>query len=160
MHSNHDMLTARSLLRWGRLLTVVLAIIAGLLGMHVIGGAQASPLSPASMNSAVAAPAATTQSAAESAHAMPSGDTVAGQGLPSQEGLPAACSCTPSGCDATMAMHGGCVPTFGPTVLSVPLPGIHTQLAAPAVFAATPGHKSVDRAPDPPSLNQLSISRT
>ncbi|WP_411804891.1 DUF6153 family protein [Arthrobacter sp. LAPM80] len=136
MRSCHDVSTTGSLLRWGGLLSVVLAIVTGLLGMHMIGGAQAAPVIAVSMSVPALPPALTAQSAAESAHAMP------------------------SGCEATMAMHGACVPSIGPAVLSVPPPVISTQLAAPAVFAPAPGHKSGDRAPDPPSLNQLSISRT
>ncbi|GAA4659940.1 DUF6153 family protein [Arthrobacter cryoconiti] len=152
MRSRHIVPTVGSLLRWGGLLAVVLAVVGGILGMHVIGGAQAAPMTAASMSGAVEAPVVATPPVTGSVHAMPADGVVAGPGGPSQVGPLTVCGC--------MAMHGACVPSLGAAVLSVPLPSGSTQLSSPAVLTAMPGHKSSDRFPDPPSLNQLSISRT
>lgn len=160
MHSNVNVKTAGSLMRWGGLFAVVLAIVVGILSMHVIVGMPAATMNPTSMSSTVVAPANTAHHASGIAHALPGDGTGGGHVATEPTRTLALCDCMPSGCAASMAMHGGCIPSIGPAVLSVPLPGIHTQLAAPAVFSATPGHKSSGRVPDPPSLNQLSISRT
>lgn len=157
MRSHHSSLTAGSLLRWGGLLAVVFALALGILGMHVIGGVQAASMTPAAMHSTVAAPAAAALERPVSTHAHGMAEA---HSVPSQPGPLAACGCMPSGCAPSMAMHGACVPSVGVAVLSVPVPGTSTQLAAPAVYTAVPGHKSSGRVPDPPSLNQLSISRT
>ncbi|MCU6482189.1 DUF6153 family protein [Arthrobacter sp. A2-55] len=159
----------RSLLYWGGVFAVVIAVVGGILGMHVIGGAQAAPVAPTAMTSTVstltpAMPEMTSNHPGPSpmalSHGLPVADVVVGPAGPGRQGTQALCGCLPAGCGATMAMHGACVPTIGPAVLSVPLPGMVTQVHAGTASLSAPGPSSGDRVPDPPSLNQLSISRT
>ena len=165
MRSRHDLPTAGSLMCWSGLLAVVLAIAGGILGMHVIGGAQTGAMTPANVSSAVATAGATATATPVSArpapsHALPAGDLAVGPAMPSHQGNPVGCGCSAAGCDASMAMHGACVPSFGPAVLSIPLPGTLSHFSTGTAVVVVPGYKSGDRVPDPPSLNQLSISRT
>ncbi|MCQ9164157.1 hypothetical protein [Arthrobacter sp. STN4] len=165
MRSSYHLPSVGSLLRWGGLLAVVLAIVGGILGMHVIGGAPAGAMTPATVSSAVATAgvsATVSPLAAHPApsHALPAGDLTVGPAKPGHQGSPVVCGCSPAGCDASMAMHGACVPSFGPAVLSVPLPGTLSHFSTGTAYVLIPGYKSGDRVPDPPSLTQLSISRT
>ncbi len=133
----------RSMLRWGRLLIVVLGITGGILGMHVIGGTPAASMAPAAMTTSAA-----------SVHAV----KVAVPEEPVEQ-VPVICSCSP-GCPGSMAMDGSCVPTFGPAGIMVPVPQTVTYLYGDIVSKRTPPLTAVERIPDGPSLNQLSISRT
>lgn len=165
MRSSRDLPAAGSLLRWGGLLAVVLAVVGGILGMHVIGSAQAGAMTPATVSSAVATAGVSSTVAPMAAHpgpshALPAADLAVGPAMPDHQRSPVVCGCSPSGCAPSMAMHGACVPSFGPAVLSVPLPGILGHLSTGTAFVLISGHKSGDRVPDPPSLTQLSISRT
>ena len=151
--------TAGSFVRWGGLLAVVLAIIGGLMGMHVLNGAPAVSASSSSMSAAMVTHGMTghsstpVHSVAETAH------TASAASLGHVNAVPD-CGCTLDGCAAAMAMHGDCTPTLSSPVLHVPLPGTLCTHAAGTSFAVVPGHKSSDRIPDPPSLEKLSISRT
>lgn len=148
-------------LRWGRLAVVVLAIIGGILGMHVISSMPTAPTNPTGMVGAATAPQVMIQPAPNNPHTAHTEGTAAG-GItvldPTEHAL--LCGCSPTACPASMDMHQGCVPMFGSAVVSVPLPGTLTYLAPGAAFLAASSYTPAHRSPDPPSLTQLSISRT
>lgn len=159
MRMSINLPTAWSLLRWGGLLAVVLAIIGGLVGMHVVNGAPAVSTAPSGMSAAMMAPGLTEQSSTHVHSAAESGHSTGASALGQVNDVPE-CGCTPDGCAASMAMHGDCTPTVSSAVLNLPLPGTLTTHGHGTGFAVVPGHKSSDRIPDPPSLEKLSISRT
>lgn len=159
MRFPHNSPTAGSFLRWAGLLAVVLAIIGGLMGMHVLNGAPAVSTAPSGMSAAMMTHGMAEQSsthvqdAAETAHAASAAALGHVNAVPD-------CGCSPDGCAAAMAVHGDCTPTVSSSVLHVPLPGTLSTHTAGTTFVVVPGHKSSDRIPDPPSLEKLSISRT
>ncbi|MHA7306846.1 hypothetical protein ACX80E_16645 [Arthrobacter sp. TMN-49] len=151
--------TAGALLRWAGLLAVVLAIIGGILGMHVVNGAPAVSAEPSGMSVAMMAQGMTKHSSTPVHHAAESGHSPSAAALEQVNAVPE-CGCSPDGCAASMAMHGDCTPIVSSPVLNLPLPGTLTTCAPGTGFAVAPGNKAADRIPDPPSLEKLSISRT
>ncbi len=161
MRIRHELLAMRPSLRWSRLVLIALCLISGILGMHVISSMPTGSMAPACMVSVGTASNMMTQPApvaTQDGHHVDMATGGASMLEPSQSGV--LCECSPTACHASMDMHQGCVPLPGSTVVNVSLPGTLTYLAAGAAFLATPGYKSADRSPDPPSLTQLSISRT
>ncbi|WP_125610017.1 hypothetical protein [Specibacter cremeus] len=165
MLPRHIVPRALPIVRWGVLAAVVLGIIGGILGMHVLGGAQAAPMAPTAMSGVVS----TTGSLVEStpvaghtvaAHAVSPDSATAGPATPDRTGGPTVCGCAPSGCGASMAMHGTCVPVPGSAALTIPIPDVLGLASTDTPLTSASGPKSLDRVPDAPSLNQLSISRT
>lgn len=153
MRITFDLPTAGVLLRWGGLLAVVLAIIGGLVGMHVVAGG-----SPATTSMSMGSPAA-------SNHVMPDGDHLADAVVTHSAAhnpapIKAAFNCPATENTAGMAMPSGCTPTLSSTALTIPLPGTLTQFAPGAAFLPALRHTAADRSLDPPSLEQLSINRT
>ncbi|MBG0740414.1 hypothetical protein IV500_13585 [Paeniglutamicibacter antarcticus] len=143
----------RSMLRWGRLLIVVLGITGGILGMHVIGGAPPESMAPAAMTTPTATAKAVTY-----VGAAPQETVVSIPNAPGEQ-APDICSCS-SGCPGSMAMDDACVPTFGPAGVIVPAPQTVTHRYGDIVSGRTPARTAVERIPDGPSLRQLSVSRT
>ncbi|MGY2747754.1 hypothetical protein [Arthrobacter sp. UYCu723] len=139
-------------LRRASLLAGMLAIIAGILGMHIMSGSQSMPVSAAS-------PAMTM---AHDVRASAACTTVAGpavQGTPVAVSLPGlSCAGTP-GCATMSAMDAACVPFPGTALLAAPLPG---DTLMPAANAANPSTESAPYAylPGGPSPCDLCISRT
>ena len=165
------------LLRWIGLLTLAVAIVAGFLGMHMMGGAQASPMAPAhssSMSSvttslATGTPATTTPATTAvvpaDAHraasaAMSIADHPAVSAVPNHLGNTAVCGCSPSGCEMPMASHGSCIPAAGAGTPAAPQPGLVPDPSAGPAPSEHSAYKFAGRLLDPPSLTQLSISRT
>lgn len=156
-----------TLLHWGGLLTLVLAIIGGILGMHVLAGAQAGTIGPAHTMSASSGTTAeaTVAAAPAAAHPTaspvpPSVDHAASSAVSGHQGSMAVCGCSPSACDMSMASHGACVPFAGSATPAAPQPGL---VPDPATGPITMGHakpKPADLFSNAPSLTQLSISRT
>ena len=145
-------------------LAVVLAIVGGLLGMHVIGAVPAMSMEPSEVTSTDATTTALMHTAAPR-HTMsptspPAGQPAAHMFMPDQQGGPMDCGGSPSEGHASMNGHGTCVPSFGSDILSLPLPGVLTGMQTGTAFTSVPGPKSKGRVPDPPSLTQLSIIRT
>ncbi|WP_218714137.1 DUF6153 family protein [Arthrobacter sp. BF1] len=154
-----QMLSMGPSLRWGSLVVVVLAIIGGIFGMHVINSMPAGSMTPGGMVSAATSPQVTIQP--NDPHTGLTEDmTVGGTTALDTTGHELLCGCSPAACPASMDMHQGCVPMFGSAVVSVPLPGTLTYLAPGAAFLAASSYTPAHRSPDPPSLTQLSISRT
>ena len=153
MRMIHDLPTKEVLLRWCGSLAVVFAIIGGLLCMHIVAGGS------------LAAPQLGMESPAASSLVMPDGDHVADAVVTHSAAhrptpVNASFNCPATEHTADMSVLGGCTPAVGSTALSVPLPGTLTHLGPSAAFLLEPKHKAEDRALDPPSLEQLSISRT
>lgn len=153
MRMIHDLPAAGVLLRWGGFLAVVIAIIGGILSIHIVasGSMTATQMS--------------TESAAASSHVNLDGDNfadtaVAHSALHSPTAVRAALNCPATEHTANMSIHSDCTPAIGSASVSVPLPGTLTHLGPGAAFLHAPIHEAADRPLDPPSLKQLSISRT
>ncbi len=158
----------RSILRWGRLLIVVLGITGGLLGMHVIGGTPAESMAPAAMTTSAATANAVTSALSSDSSLAATPSTPIGVAPPESvvsvpnapvEQVPVICGCSPV-CPGSMAMDDACIPTFGPAGIIVPAPQTVTHLYGDIVSGRTPALTAVERIPDGPSLSQLSVSRT
>jgi hypothetical protein len=149
--------SASAVLRWAVLLAGVLAIIAGIFGMHIMTGSHSMPMS-----------------AAGSTTTTPYPDPVRVDGLPGQTATPASVpvhspavshrigvsSCLdPSPCPEMSPMDQPCIPAPANTSLDAPLPGttvfvFHNGSAAEQCAAAY-GYLPVSRSPV-----ELCISRT
>ncbi|MCZ9880190.1 hypothetical protein [Arthrobacter sp. B2a2-09] len=149
--------TISSFLRWAGLVLGMLAIIAGILGMHVMTGSH-------TMHAAAAAGAG---AGAGMAHTAEPGD--AGHShLGAPGAVPAAAtpgntdtaSCPdPGPCPSAASMGGVCIPAPGPAPLAAPPPG-----SAPFALQPGPGLSvtfgGYPYRPGSPSPGELSISRT
>ncbi len=156
----NELLAMRPSLRGSRLVVVVLALIGGILGMHVMGMSVGS-MTPASIVGAGTASSTMTESMPITTHDEPVDGTVAGGvTVLNHHEHGTVCGCSITACPASMDMHQGCVPLAGSAVVSVPLPYTFAHQGPGAIYLAAPAYKSADRTPDPPSLTQLSISRT
>ena len=153
------LITAGALLRWGRLLAVVLAIVGGIIGMHVLNAPPAVSAAPSGMSAAMVGQDMTKHSSTPAHLAAESGHSTSVSALGQVNAVPE-CGCSPDGCAASMAMHSDCTPTLSSPALNLPLPRTLTTHAPGTGYAVVPGHKSSDRIPDPPALEKLSISRT
>ncbi|MDJ0313164.1 hypothetical protein [Arthrobacter sp. H35-D1] len=173
MHARSFLPLQGTLLRWGGLLILMLVLVVGLLGMHVIGSGQtAASSAPVYASSAGATeitanmtavdPAAAIPVAAHSAAtpALTASDHVQASAVPDYQGSNAVCGCAPSGCDTSMASHGACIPAAGAATPAAPPPGL---VPDPAAGPTETGHakpKPADLVFNAPSLTQLCISRT
>ncbi|MCC9066762.1 hypothetical protein [Arthrobacter cryoconiti] len=163
---------------WAGLLTLSLVIMAGLLGMHMIGGAQAASMSPMAQASPMA-PMAQASPMAPMAQASPASSmapasqahraTQPAMSIADHAKVPDAsnhldsatvCACSPSGCEMLMASHGSCIPAVGAATPAAPQPGLAPDPSAGPTSSDRAGYKFIGRLLDPPSLTQLSISRT
>ncbi|MBT2520069.1 DUF6153 family protein [Arthrobacter sp. ISL-28] len=146
---------ATAFLRHAGLLAAVLAVIAGIFGMHVITGTHAMHSPAATGGTAHAAPSGD--------HGHPAPETVRDHLAPAAQGTASvqAENCSGSGGGASMqTMTAACTPSAKTGSLTAPLPGT-------AVFAI--GSKTGDAAkaiecwsylPGSPTPGELSISRT
>lgn len=147
-------------------LAVVMAIIGGLLGMHVMGGFHAPTQVTAPTADTAPTHAPTLHTVTPSHHgyssALPSDPPAATATViaPVHHGGPISCGGSSPDGQVSMGDHDTCVPSFGPGLPIVPLPGILTWAHPGTAFTSAPGPKSRGRVPDPPSLTQLSIIRT
>ncbi|MCV9996222.1 DUF6153 family protein [Paeniglutamicibacter sp. ZC-3] len=145
------------------LVAMVLAIVAGLLGMHVLGGIQVTAMESASMPSPASTTSPTVQSTvpnhAATTGILPATPLGADAILPAPQGMPMGCGGFPSD-GHSMDSHEICVPAFGPELPNLPPPRILAWTPTVTAFTSAPGPKSGGRIPDPPSLAELSILRT
>jgi hypothetical protein len=163
-----------ALLRRASLLATLLAIVAGLLGMHVLAGSHGvhdMAVAAASADGSVAdqrttATAGHASDAGHGGHGSHQAAAMVGPAkavpAPAAEntaGQPPSCSCQ-GNCSEMAAAHGSCVPAPGGASLAAPLPGTVAfavpdpsagRLQAVAAYAYVPGS---------PSPGDLSISRT
>jgi hypothetical protein len=143
-------------LRHAVLLAGILAIIAGILGMHVMSGSHSMPTAASGAEAVmlqVQGPAA-----GHSGHAA--GTAVPGASEAMGAAAVPGCGCAdPDGCATMSAMGTVCTPSLGNASLAAPAPGT-TPLAALDVGAATAATNSYSYLPGSPSPGELSISRT
>lgn len=158
MRISKDLSIVGAFLRWGGLITVVLAIMGGILGMHVVNGTPAAPMGHSGTSVAVVADGMASQTA--DGHLASSTDHFPDAEVLGHPYSAPACGCSPTDCTSSMAMHEDCTPNLSSTMLNVPLPGLLSTQAAGTAFVPVPGYKAADRIPEPPSLKKLSISRT
>lgn len=146
------------LLRAG-LLTAVLAVIAGIFGMHIMTGAHAMPASPG------AAPAHTQTLAGHSSDAAAPA-SLSGSATPDVSAVPVAkpgaatstCGET-RGCPSMSAMDAPCALSPANTSLTAPLPAT-TPFRAPDSAGAVVTSTGYSYLPESPSPGDLCISRT
>jgi hypothetical protein len=147
---------ATAFLRRGALLAGLLAIVAGILGMHIMTGTHAMP-------------AAATGHDTGALHAMPApehpnhvADITAVTGTTAAPGIthaPGPSCADTGGCTMISAMGGNCVPSPGTTTLAAPPPGTTPLPSSRGPITGLPdtGYGFIPRSPSP---GQLSISRT
>lgn len=156
-----------SFLHWIRLVVTVIAVVGGLLGMHVMGGAQTAPM--ATPGASVAAAAPVQDQAASARHvsriAPPAATTVrpetsmAAAELPKLPVSSQICGCHHS-CSSSMAMDRHCNPSFGVPGITAPVPPLETEAVSQFAGTQTGNFVVHHHHPDGPSLERLSISRT
>jgi hypothetical protein len=150
---------ASMFLRRAGLFSLVLALIAGIFGMHVMNGhhimhgpaiaIRAAESAGHSHPAGAAAHGATAGAAHGAAHAA------AGQDISAEPG------CPDGDCCGTQAMTVSCIPSGKTDTLTAPMPGM-AVVGAAFVRAGPAGQVSGRSAhkPDTPSPGELSISRT
>lgn len=159
MRMPSNMPTLGSFLRWGAMIALAFAVIGGIFGMHVMGGADVSSMaSPSMMNASTETVSVKTSPVSE--HPVTEGNAMHSSAAHAPSTAPAACGCSSTGCEPSMDMHQSCIPSLATTAVNLPLPAAFTLPWAESAFLVVAGHKSSGRVPDPPSLNQLSVSRT
>ena len=153
------MTAARSIasmfLRRAGLFSLVLALIAGIFGMHVMNGHHIMH-GPASAMT-VAESAGHSHPAGGAAHGVTAGAAHAAAGVE----ISAAPGCPDGDCSGTQAMTVSCTPSGKTDTLAVPVPG--TAAVGAALVRAGPAGQVSGRSayrPDTPSPCELSISRT
>ncbi|WP_043471860.1 hypothetical protein [Arthrobacter sp. Rue61a] len=152
---------AGSALLTATLLAAVLAIITGILGMHVMTGthsAHSSATIPGDLP-ALAAPAPVTSTHA--GHQPTSSGSGSLQELPATNGpaSPAQCSCS-GNCSSEHSMSAACTPSTAASVLAAPVPAETPSLAAQSQASTTRVWNQWPYRPGSPSPGELSISRT
>lgn len=152
--------TAPALLRRTGLLAGILAVLAGILGMHVLTGTH-SMHSPAALTAAASGATGAAAGHGHAAHgaAATSPTHVASGGHDVASISVEPCSCSDS-CASTHTMTVSCTPSGKTGSLSVPLPGtavfdVASNARAPGALPATYSYL-----PGSPSPGELSISRT
>nr|WP_283810508.1 DUF6153 family protein [Arthrobacter sp. C9C5] len=132
------------------MLAGILAVLAGLLGMHVLAGTHGAHAS-----------AAYTQTAPASDHAA-SGHAASDHTGPAthhETPTPASCVCG-GGCGEQHAAHTSCTPAPSGASLSAPLPGTTLLAVQPRSAAEVDQLPAYSYLPTTPTPNELSISRT
>lgn len=159
MRMPSNMSTLGSFLRWGAMIALAFAVIGGLFGMHVMGGTDVSSMtSPSMMNASTETASVNTTPVSD--HPVSEGNATHSSAAHVPSTTPTACGCSSTGCEPSMDMHQSCIPSLATAVVTLPLPDAFTLPSSESAFLVVAGHKSSGRVPDPPSLNQLSISRT
>ena len=175
---------AAAWLRHAVLLAALLAVIAGLLGMHILSGShgmhsQAPPSGTTGHTAAEhpAAPAPAPAHDTNSGHNTHSGhqagataeadspapprvaDVIPASVTVGGTGVPPSCVCQ-DGCAEKPAMHVGCTPSPAGATLSAPQPGAALPAARPWTAGRADLPPGYAYRPGTPSPNDLSISRT
>ncbi|MCM0616567.1 hypothetical protein [Paenarthrobacter sp. TYUT067] len=154
---------AGSALLTATLLAAVLAIIAGILGMHVMTGthsARSAAAVPADMT-ATAAQAAAGNPSGHGGHQPPSSGATATEELSTSHGAvsPAQCSCS-GNCSSEHSMTAACIPSAAAGVLAAPVPTEAPSITAPTLDSTFAVWNLWSYRPGGPSPGELSISRT
>ena len=149
---------AMAFLRRASLLAGMLAIIAGILGMHIMTGTHSTPASatgPGMDMAQVMQPPAT----GHTAHATGAASATDSSPAPGTTSTPGHSCADPGGCAVMSAMDASCIPSPGNTSLAAPLPGSTPFAAYDDADAPTPA-ATYSYLPESPSPGQLCISRT
>ncbi|QDG87090.1 hypothetical protein [Pseudarthrobacter sp. NIBRBAC000502770] len=149
---------AAAFLRRASLLAGLLAIIAGIFGMHVMTGPHSMPASTAVQGvemQHVMQPPATTHSS----HAPSATPVIDSSPLPDTRSMPGPSCADLGGCAMMASMDASCIPSPGNTSLAAPLPGQTPFAAHNDADAPTPA-SAYSYLPGSPSPGQLCISRT
>ena len=138
-------------LRRASLFLLVLGVIAGIFGMHVVMGSHTAHSAP------------TTQ--ASTLHSDHHGHSTAGSQAASTLHHPLASSidaesCSSGSCSCAQSTAEHCIPSLKPGSLIAPLPGSGVAGLADGLRAPLESPSTWSYAPPRPSLSQLSISRT
>lgn len=163
---------AAGLRRFG-LLALVLAVLAGLLGMHVFVGAHGAHASATpSATGAQAVPADAAASAHSTSVHSTSVHSAAGHSAAAQMASghsrpavhhetsgPPSCGCG-GACGEQQTAHTSCMPAPSGTSLSAPTPGTTLLAVQPRITTATRPASAYSYLPATPTPNELSISRT
>ncbi|WP_427007720.1 DUF6153 family protein [Pseudarthrobacter sp. H2] len=144
---------AVAFLKWAALLAGMLAIIAGILGMHIMTGSPGMPASAAGHGAAMP------QVMQPSAEVKPAPGPAAVQGIPGAASLSGRSCADKGGCATMSAMDAVCIPSPGNASLAAPLPGT-TPLPADDATRSSSGFTTYAYLPGSPSPGQLCISRT
>ena len=143
----------RLFLRAG-LLTAVLALIAGLLGMHIMFGPHSLHAPVMTTVAAAAVPAA----GDAAAHA---GHTGTAPSVSGDTGMAPLVQCSCSGnCSTAHVAGGSCIPSVGTGGLAAPLRDSTTTAPSTFQFQAESSGTLWSYRPGSPSPGELSISRT
>ncbi|MBT2588379.1 hypothetical protein [Arthrobacter sp. ISL-95] len=155
---------ARSALLTASLLATVLAIIAGILGMHVMTGTHSAHssaiVSAGTQDTTGHAPSVS--EAAGHAHHMPAPpEPAASQELFTLDGAasPAQCSCS-GNCSSQHSMSASCIPTVATGGLAAPVPDDSVSITAESAAFIITARVPWSYRPGSPSPGDLSISRT
>lgn len=147
---------AASFLRRASLLTGMLAIIAGILGMHIMAGSHGMPAAATNPGTDTAQNGQPSVAVTAEPGGAAAQSTPAPQAPPSMSGP----SCADAGVCATMStMDAVCIPSPGKPPLTIPLPGV-TPFAATVPPTLPAGFSPYAYLPGSPSPGDLCISRT
>jgi hypothetical protein len=147
---------ATAFLRHAGLLATVLAVIAGIFGMHVITGTHAMHSPAATAGTAHAAP-----SGHHGSHQAP--ETLRDYQAPGVQDTASvqAENCSGSGgCASMQTMTAACTPSAKTGSLTAPLPGTAVFAIGSKTGDAATATESWPYLPDSPTPGELSISRT
>ncbi|AOY71661.1 hypothetical protein IG195_18775 [Arthrobacter sp. TES] len=146
------------------LLVTVMALIAGVLGMHVMTGLHTQhPMTTAATTTVISVETVDHGTAAHDHHRGEAGTTDAeadaGPAVGPAAGGPAQCACS-GNCSTEHAMGVFCVPSTATGVLAAPLPDTSTTVPSSFRPVATGSSTLWSYLPGSPSPGELSISRT
>lgn len=145
---------AAAFLRRAGLLAGLLAVLAGIIGMHIMTGPHGMPASNAVQGEEM--PKVMQPPAEYSAHAA----SVEGSSpSPNTRSVPEPSCADLGGCASMSPMDASCIPSPGNASLAAPLPGNTPFAAHDDADAPTPAFRYSYR-PGSPSPGQLCISRT
>ncbi|MFC9350423.1 DUF6153 family protein [Arthrobacter sp. NPDC057013] len=145
---------AATFLRSAGLFSLVLAIIAGIFGMHVMNGHHLTHGPTVAM--AAAESHGHPHPADEATHGMSPDAVPAATG----HAVSAAAGCPDGDCIGTQSMTFSCIPAGKTGTLAVPAPGTSILAALVGAGPAGPARRGYAYLPGTPSPCQLSISRT
>ena len=144
------------------LLVTVMALIAGVLGMHVMTGLHTQHAMTTAATMVISVETVDHGTAAHDHHGGGAGTTdaqAAGPAAGPAAGGPAQCACS-GNCSTEHAMGASCVPSTATSVLAAPLPDTSTTVPSSFRPVATGTSTLWSYLPGSPSPGELSISRT
>ncbi|WP_420179889.1 hypothetical protein [Paenarthrobacter sp. TA1.8] len=155
---------AGSALLTASLLAAVLAIIAGILGMHVMTGthsAHSSGMVSGGMPDTTGHAPSGSEASGHAGHLVSSPEPAALQELSTSNGAtsPAQCSCS-GNCSSQHSMSASCIPTVATGGLAAPVPDDSVSITAQSAASTITARVPWSYRPGSPSPGDLSISRT